>query len=122
MASALPGEAAAKNLGASAVALRPRHETKRGSGADGDYIERSSRDAAPCTRSIAKVYSKEFERGSRMELNPKQLIDDYLDCELDDAGGEQLCSWLDADPQHVQMFVNHVFLHRQLREAMVAES
>src|SRR6476619_7825409 len=122
MASALPREAAAQDFGASAVALRSRHETKRGSGADGDYVECGSRDAASCTRSIAKVYSKEFERGSRMELNPKQLIDAYLDCELDDAGGERLCSWLDADPQHVQMFVNHVFLHRQLREAMIAEN
>src|SRR5262249_549618 len=47
---------------------------------------------------------------------------DYLDGELDDAGGEQLCTWLNADSQHVQTFVRHVFLHRQLREAMMAEN
>jgi hypothetical protein len=57
-----------------------------------------------------------------MELNSTQLIDDFLDGELDEGGGERLCAWLDADPQHVQVFVHHVFLHRQLREAMIAEN
>ncbi len=57
-----------------------------------------------------------------MELNSTQLIDDYLDGELDEAGGERLCVWLDADSQHVQRFVRHVFLHRQLREAMLADN
>jgi hypothetical protein len=57
-----------------------------------------------------------------MELNSTQLVDDYLDGELDEAEGQRLCAWLDADPQHVQMFVSHVFLHRQLREAMLAEN
>ena len=57
-----------------------------------------------------------------MELNSLQLIDDYLDGELDEAGGERLCAWLDSDPQNVQRFVRHVFLHRQLREAMLAEN
>lgn len=57
-----------------------------------------------------------------MELNSTELIGDYLDGELDDAGGKRLCAWLDADPKHVQTFVSHVFLHRQLREAMLAEN
>jgi Concanavalin A-like lectin/glucanases superfamily len=57
-----------------------------------------------------------------MELNSTQLIDDYLDGELEEDGGERLCAWLDADPKHVQMFVSHVFLHRQLREAMLAQN
>jgi hypothetical protein len=68
------------------------------------------------------MYSKEFERGYRVELKSKQLIDGYLDGELDDAGGEQLCAWLNAEPRHVHTFVRHVFLHRQLREAMIAEN
>src|SRR5262245_12060044 len=101
MAPALPGEAAAEDFRASAMALRSRYEAERSGSADGNHVEYCSRDAVPGARSIAEVYSKEFERGSRMELNSTQLIDDYLDGELDEAGGERLCAWLDADPQHI---------------------
>ncbi len=50
----------------------------------------------------------------------KKLISRYLDGELDEAGGHQLRTWLEADPSHVRFFVREVYLHQQLREAIVA--
>jgi hypothetical protein len=52
----------------------------------------------------------------------KQLIDSYLDGELDDAGGSRLREWLEEDSAHVRSFVRQVYLHQQLRQAMLAEN
>jgi hypothetical protein len=57
-----------------------------------------------------------------MDLAAAQLIDDYLDGELEADGAESLRAWLKADDKNVQVFVRHVFLHRQLREGMLAEN
>jgi hypothetical protein len=57
-----------------------------------------------------------------MSFDPEQLVDDYLDDELDDAASEQLRAWLEADPKNVRSFVRQVFLHRQLRDSLLAES
>jgi hypothetical protein len=57
-----------------------------------------------------------------MELNSTQLIDNYLDGELDEAGEEQLRVWLEASTKNTHIFVRHVFLQGQLREGMRAEN
>jgi hypothetical protein len=51
-----------------------------------------------------------------------ELIDAYLDGELDAAGGEQLRTWLEADAANVRLFVRRVFLHQQLRESLLAQN
>lgn len=51
-----------------------------------------------------------------------QLIDDYLDDELDTARGEQLRAWLEAEPENVKLFVRRVFLHQQLRQVLLAQN
>ncbi len=57
-----------------------------------------------------------------MELNATQLIDDYLDGEQDEAGAKRLRAWLEADPKNVRLFVRHVYLHRQLRDGLLADN
>ncbi|HEX2475275.1 MAG TPA: LamG domain-containing protein [Lacipirellulaceae bacterium] len=51
-----------------------------------------------------------------------QLIDDYLDGDLDAARNEQLRIWLEADPANVKLFVRKIFLHQQLRQALLAQN
>jgi hypothetical protein len=53
---------------------------------------------------------------------PDQLIDGYLDDELDDAASDELQAWLEADEKNVRRFVQHVYLHRQLRETLLADN
>ena len=105
-----------------AVALCARFEAERSGSADGNHVGRGPCDAASGSRSAAEMHSAKFPGGGRVELNSTQLIDDYLDGELDEAGGERLRAWLEADPKNVQFFARHVFLHRQLREGMLAEN
>jgi hypothetical protein len=50
----------------------------------------------------------------------KQLIDQYLDGELDHVGQSRLRDWLEEGPAHVQGFVQRVYLHQQLRQAILA--
>lgn len=57
-----------------------------------------------------------------MELETVNLIDDYLDGELDEARADQLRLWLEASPSNVREFVSQVFLHRQLRDGLLADS
>jgi hypothetical protein len=57
-----------------------------------------------------------------MELNATSLIDDYLDGELNEQGGERLRAWLEADEKNVRLFVRHVYFHRQLRDWALAEN
>ena len=57
-----------------------------------------------------------------MELNATALIDDYLDDELDEAGAERLRTWLEADPRNVRSFVRQIYLHRQLRDDLLADN
>lgn len=52
----------------------------------------------------------------------KQLVDSYLDGELEEAGGHRLRAWLEEDPANVRRFVSQVFLHQQLRQTMLAEN
>lgn len=58
-----------------------------------------------------------------MDVNlPEELIDAYLDGELDEAGGERLNAWLEADAGNVRAFVRRVFVHHQLRESLLAQN
>src|SRR5687767_9471035 len=54
-------------------------------------------------------------------MTPDKLIDGYLDDELDDAASEELQDWLEADEKNVRLFVEHVYLHWQLRESLLAD-
>ena len=51
-----------------------------------------------------------------------ELIDAYLDGDLGAEAIAQLKAWLEADDAHIGMFAQQVFLHQQLREAIVAEN
>jgi anti-sigma factor RsiW len=57
-----------------------------------------------------------------MKVTPERLIDDYLDDALDDAASAELQAWLEADEKNVRQFVLHVYLHRQLRETLLADN
>jgi hypothetical protein len=57
-----------------------------------------------------------------MELNATALIDDYLDDELDEAGADRLRVWLEANPRNVRSFVRQIYLHRQLRDDLLADN
>lgn len=56
-----------------------------------------------------------------MEVEPQEnLIDSYLDDELDTAEAEALRKWLHSDRKNLVGFFGRVFLHWQLREKMLS--
>jgi hypothetical protein len=58
-----------------------------------------------------------------MELGAsKQLVDSYVDDELDHAGKQRLRAWLEENPANVKSFVREIYLHQQLREALAADN
>jgi ferric-dicitrate binding protein FerR (iron transport regulator) len=50
----------------------------------------------------------------------QQLIDAYMDSELTSEDEVGLAEWLAADDEHVRQFVRETYLHRQIREVMLA--
>jgi ferric-dicitrate binding protein FerR (iron transport regulator) len=62
-----------------------------------------------------------IERRVKAVMNlPADLIEAYLDDELDPTREAQFCDWLSADPEHVSHFVREVHLHQSLRVEMQA--
>lgn len=57
-----------------------------------------------------------------MEVELTRLADEYLDGELDEAGGERLRSLLESDVKSVRLFVRQIYFHQQLRDRMLAEN
>src|SRR6266496_3661594 len=53
---------------------------------------------------------------------PWELIEAYLDDELDAKDEARFCDWLSANPQHVQLLVREVHLHQALRAEAQARS
>src|SRR5579871_3124338 len=51
-----------------------------------------------------------------------RLIDEYLDDSADESAIAQLKAWLNADPANLEIFAREVFVHQQLREALVADN
>jgi len=51
-----------------------------------------------------------------------ELIDGYLDGTADASAVSQLRQWLAQDKANVHLFARQVYLHRQLREILVAEN
>jgi hypothetical protein len=51
-----------------------------------------------------------------------ELIDSYLDGDLTAEEIAKLKAWLEADDGHIAAFAEHVFVHQQLRETIVAEN
>jgi hypothetical protein len=51
-----------------------------------------------------------------------ELIDAYLDGELAPSATEKLRAWLSESEANVDVFAQHVFLHQQLRETLVAHN